>query len=128
MADQKSNTTELATTAAAIDLGAVVDAWFNERIATGFIARQTDAYNQVVTALPDLKAVRPEVYAKLKDGRAWTREAEEELLRLRRHRNIVEFYSSWLTRAGHGFVFRRDEVLSVHGTNGALPISSGFRP
>jgi threonine dehydrogenase-like Zn-dependent dehydrogenase len=34
-----------------------------------------------VTALPDLKEVLPTVYAKLKDGREWTVEAEEEFLR-----------------------------------------------
>lgn len=33
-----------------------------------------------LTALPDLKDVAPNVYAKLKDGKFWTREAEEELL------------------------------------------------
>ncbi|MBL8130680.1 MAG: alcohol dehydrogenase catalytic domain-containing protein [Anaerolineae bacterium] len=35
-----------------------------------------------LTALPDLKDVLPTVYAKLKDGREWTSEAEEEFLRL----------------------------------------------
>ncbi len=35
-----------------------------------------------LTALPDLKDVLPTVYALLKDGREWTREAEEEFLRL----------------------------------------------
>jgi threonine dehydrogenase-like Zn-dependent dehydrogenase len=35
-----------------------------------------------LTALPDLKDVLPSVYAKLKDGREWTAEAEEEFLRL----------------------------------------------
>jgi L-sorbose 1-phosphate reductase len=35
-----------------------------------------------LTALPDLKDVLPSVYAKLKDGREWTVEAEEEFLRL----------------------------------------------
>ncbi|MBM4464353.1 MAG: alcohol dehydrogenase [Chloroflexi bacterium] len=35
-----------------------------------------------LTPLPDLKHKLPTVYAKLKDGREWTREAEEELLRL----------------------------------------------
>jgi len=35
-----------------------------------------------LTALPDLKDKLPSVYAKLKDGREWTREAEEEFLRL----------------------------------------------
>jgi hypothetical protein len=35
-----------------------------------------------LTALPDLKEVLPSVYAKLKDGREWTLEAEEEFLRL----------------------------------------------
>ncbi len=34
-----------------------------------------------LTALPDLKDVLPGVYAKLKNGREWTPEAEEELLR-----------------------------------------------
>ncbi len=34
-----------------------------------------------LTALPDLKDVLPGVYAKLKNGREWTHEAEEELLR-----------------------------------------------
>jgi threonine dehydrogenase-like Zn-dependent dehydrogenase len=33
-----------------------------------------------LTALPDLKDVLPNVYAKLEDGRFWTKEAEEELL------------------------------------------------
>jgi threonine dehydrogenase-like Zn-dependent dehydrogenase len=33
-----------------------------------------------LTALPDLKTVAPNVYAKLKDGKFWTKEAEEELL------------------------------------------------
>jgi hypothetical protein len=35
-----------------------------------------------LTALPDLKNTMPSVYAKLKDGREWTVEAEEEFLRL----------------------------------------------
>lgn len=35
-----------------------------------------------LTPLPDLKHQLPTVYAKLKDGREWTREAEEEFLRL----------------------------------------------
>jgi threonine dehydrogenase-like Zn-dependent dehydrogenase len=35
-----------------------------------------------LTALPDLKETLPTVYAKLVDGRVWTNEAEEELLRL----------------------------------------------
>jgi threonine dehydrogenase-like Zn-dependent dehydrogenase len=35
-----------------------------------------------LTALPDLKDTMPSVYAKLKDGREWTVEAEEEFLRL----------------------------------------------
>jgi threonine dehydrogenase-like Zn-dependent dehydrogenase len=35
-----------------------------------------------LTALPDLKDKLPSVYAKLKDGREWTTEAEEEFLRL----------------------------------------------
>ncbi len=35
-----------------------------------------------VTALPDLKDILPTVYAKLKNGREWTVEAEEEFLRL----------------------------------------------
>jgi hypothetical protein len=35
-----------------------------------------------LTALPDLKGSLPTVHAKLKDGREWTAEAEEEFLRL----------------------------------------------
>lgn len=35
-----------------------------------------------LTAVPDLKNVLPTVYAKLKDGREWTNEAEAELLRV----------------------------------------------
>jgi D-arabinose 1-dehydrogenase-like Zn-dependent alcohol dehydrogenase len=35
-----------------------------------------------LTAVPDLKDKLPSVYAKLKDGREWTVEAEEEFLRL----------------------------------------------
>jgi hypothetical protein len=35
-----------------------------------------------LTALTDLKAKMPTVYAKLKNGREWTVEAEEEFLRL----------------------------------------------
>jgi hypothetical protein len=35
-----------------------------------------------LTALADLKDQLPTVYAKLKDGREWTVEAEEEFLRL----------------------------------------------
>lgn len=35
-----------------------------------------------LTALPDLKGALPTVYARLKDGREWTVEAEEEFLRL----------------------------------------------
>lgn len=35
-----------------------------------------------LTALPDLKDKLPTVYARLKNGREWTREAEEEFLRL----------------------------------------------
>lgn len=37
--------------------------------------------NLPLTALPDLKDILPNVYAKLEDGRFWTREAEEELLK-----------------------------------------------
>jgi hypothetical protein len=35
-----------------------------------------------LTALADLKDVLPSVYARLKDGREWTNEAEEEFLRV----------------------------------------------
>jgi hypothetical protein len=35
-----------------------------------------------LTALPELKDKMPTVYAKLKNGREWTVEAEEEFLRL----------------------------------------------
>ncbi len=35
-----------------------------------------------LTAVPDLKDVLPSVYAKLKDGREWTNEAEAEFLRV----------------------------------------------
>ncbi len=35
-----------------------------------------------LTGLPELKDVLPSVYARLKDGREWTNEAEEEFLRL----------------------------------------------
>jgi hypothetical protein len=35
-----------------------------------------------LTPLPELREVLPTVYAKLKDGREWTVEAEEEFLRL----------------------------------------------
>ena len=35
-----------------------------------------------LTALPDLVRLLPSVYAKLRDGREWTVEAEHELLRL----------------------------------------------
>jgi hypothetical protein len=35
-----------------------------------------------LTSLPDLEELLPSVYAKLKDGREWTIEAEEEFLRL----------------------------------------------
>lgn len=35
-----------------------------------------------LTALPDLKNLYPSVYAKMKDGKFWTNEAEEELLRV----------------------------------------------
>ncbi len=35
-----------------------------------------------LTGLPELKDVLPTVYARLKDGREWTNEAEEEFLRL----------------------------------------------
>ncbi len=35
-----------------------------------------------LTALPDLKHILPEVYAKLKNGREWTNEAEETFLRI----------------------------------------------
>ncbi|MDO8587401.1 MAG: zinc-binding dehydrogenase [Armatimonadota bacterium] len=34
-----------------------------------------------LTAVPDLKDILPNVYAKLQNGRYWTKEAEEELLR-----------------------------------------------
>ncbi|MBC7805796.1 MAG: zinc-binding dehydrogenase, partial [Akkermansiaceae bacterium] len=37
--------------------------------------------NLPLTAIPDLESVRPNVYAKLKDGQFWTQEAEAELLR-----------------------------------------------
>jgi threonine dehydrogenase-like Zn-dependent dehydrogenase len=39
-------------------------------------------HNLPLTPLPDLKDILPSVYAKLKDGCEWTREAEEEFLRL----------------------------------------------
>lgn len=35
-----------------------------------------------LTSLPELKEAMPTVYAKLKDGREWTNEAEAEFLRL----------------------------------------------
>ena len=35
-----------------------------------------------LTALPDLKTVLPSVYSKLKEGREWTLEAEEEFLNM----------------------------------------------
>jgi D-arabinose 1-dehydrogenase-like Zn-dependent alcohol dehydrogenase len=35
-----------------------------------------------LTSLPELKEKMPSVYARLKDGREWTREAEQEFLRL----------------------------------------------
>jgi hypothetical protein len=35
-----------------------------------------------LTALPELKHKLPSVYAKLRDGREWTTEAEAELLRV----------------------------------------------
>jgi len=35
-----------------------------------------------LTSLPELKEVLPTVYARLKDGREWTVEAEQEFLRL----------------------------------------------
>jgi hypothetical protein len=35
-----------------------------------------------LTALPDLKEKLPTVYAKLKDGREWTVEAEREFLKI----------------------------------------------
>jgi hypothetical protein len=34
----------------------IVNAWFNERMRGGALARDTDAYNQVVAAIPDLIA------------------------------------------------------------------------
>lgn len=34
----------------------IVHAWFQERLASGRIARDTDSYNQVFGALPDLIA------------------------------------------------------------------------
>ena len=37
--------------------------------------------NLPLTALPDLAAVRPDVYARLQDGKFWTNAAEEELLK-----------------------------------------------
>jgi hypothetical protein len=37
--------------------------------------------NLPLTAVPDLQTVRPNVYAKLKDGQFWTHEAEAELLK-----------------------------------------------
>jgi threonine dehydrogenase-like Zn-dependent dehydrogenase len=37
--------------------------------------------NLPLTGLPDLKDVRPNVYQKLRDGKYWTHEAEEELLK-----------------------------------------------
>lgn len=38
-----------------------------------------------LTALPDLKDIRPDVYAKLKDGQFWTADAETELLKEAKH-------------------------------------------
>ena len=35
-----------------------------------------------LTPLPDLKGTLPTVYARLKDGREWTVEAEEEFLQM----------------------------------------------
>ncbi|MBC8135542.1 MAG: alcohol dehydrogenase catalytic domain-containing protein [Fibrella sp.] len=37
--------------------------------------------NLPLTAIPDLETVRPNVFAKLKDGQFWTQEAEAELLK-----------------------------------------------
>ncbi|MDE1914741.1 MAG: hypothetical protein KGJ57_17420 [Sphingomonadales bacterium] len=40
----------------AITTADTVNSWFRERLATGAIARSTEAYNQAVAALPDLIA------------------------------------------------------------------------
>ncbi len=34
----------------------IINTWFTEKCACGALARDTEAYNQVVTALPDLIA------------------------------------------------------------------------
>ena len=47
MADEKSSVDEI---------NAAVDRWFGGRIATAAIARDTEAYNQALNAVPDLKA------------------------------------------------------------------------
>jgi threonine dehydrogenase-like Zn-dependent dehydrogenase len=56
-----------------------------EGVKTGRFPGKTVIFPQIeglpLTALADLKTVRPGVYAKLKDGQFWTREAEDELLR-----------------------------------------------
>jgi threonine dehydrogenase-like Zn-dependent dehydrogenase len=56
-----------------------------EAVKAGRFPGKTVIYPHVrdlpLTALPELKEVRPNVYAKLRDGKFWTDEAEEELLR-----------------------------------------------
>jgi len=58
-----------------------------EAVKTGRFPGKTVIFPQIedlpLLGLQDLKSVLPEVYAKLEDGRFWTREAEEELLRSR---------------------------------------------
>ncbi len=55
---------------------AVIDTTF-----PGKIVIYPNIRDMPLTALPDLKDVLPSVYAKLKDGREWTVEAENEFLR-----------------------------------------------
>lgn len=39
-----------------LSIADIVNSWFSERLAAGAVARDTDAYNQVTAALPDLIA------------------------------------------------------------------------
>jgi D-arabinose 1-dehydrogenase-like Zn-dependent alcohol dehydrogenase len=56
---------------------AVADATFPGKVVIYLHLR-----NLPLTPIEDLKAALPSVHAKLRDGRVWTREAEEELLRV----------------------------------------------
>lgn len=76
-----------------------------------------------LTSLPELKEKLPTVYARLKDGRFWTDEAEEELLRKKLpapEARILEDRIAIVTGAGQGLGEALAHRLAKEGAHVAL--------